>query len=53
MIIEKLTGRIAELEQSMQQLMANYNACLGAKQECESWLKKLEEKEEVIVSDNK
>jgi hypothetical protein len=38
MNVEKLKLRLNELEEQMKQLLANYNACEGAKQEILIWL---------------
>ena len=42
---ELLEARLKEIEQALQQILANYNALEGAKQECIAWLKKLEDGE--------
>lgn len=40
--------RLSEIEKTMQQLMADYNANEGARQEIKNWLLKLE-KDEIPV----
>ncbi len=49
---EELKKRIAELDLNIQQMQlnfqqfqSNYSSLVGAKQECEFWMKKIEEKE--------
>ena len=43
---ELLEQRLDEIEKALQQLLANYNAMEGAKQECLVWLKKIDENKE-------
>lgn len=40
---EFLEKRLEEIENTMKQLLANYNAMEGAKQEVLNWLKKFDE----------
>jgi len=42
---EMLENRIAELRKQLDQLQANGNAIVGAIQECELWLSKLQKKD--------
>lgn len=44
MNITEVNERIAELEQALKQAIANFNALEGARQECEIWKNKLEQK---------
>lgn len=39
---EQLKARITELRQALEQVTANGNALVGAIQECELWLNKLQ-----------
>ncbi len=43
MNIEKLKERLKEIEGHIAQTLANYNALVGAKNECENWIKNSEE----------
>jgi hypothetical protein len=48
MTVDSLEKRIKEIEDSMKQVIANYNLLEGAKAECLQWIEKIkaEEKKE-------
>lgn len=41
---ENLEKRLKEIENALEQSLANYNMLLGGKQECLFWLQELEKK---------
>ena len=43
---EAIEARLAELRKALEQVQAQGNGLVGAIQDCEYWLKKLEEKPE-------
>lgn len=45
-MIEKLQKRLVELENSQRQVLANYNAIEGAKQECQNLINQLQKDEQ-------
>jgi hypothetical protein len=44
---ESILARLDELHGALTKTLSNYNALEGARQECELWLKKLDENDQI------
>lgn len=51
MTLEKLNNRMIDINKSIEQTIANYNALLGAKKELEYWIKQLQESEMPVINE--